>query len=279
MTGWRTAAIVGNAEAVGAYWKLKTNIDSGMFEAVQLAAATALDEGDDVAEGDERDLRSAAATSWSTRCARSASTCRSPKGTIYVWAPVPDGHTLGLLLRAGARGVGRGGLAGRRPTAPTARASSGSRSRSPTTGSPRPWSGCAPASSAEVGVGCHEDLGHTRPRRGGPSTGDRLLDRRRPRDRAPPPGGRGAAGARGPRARLGARGGRRDRDRERRRDRDAAVPACWRSSTRRSSTRSRADADTRLLLFLAPWPGDGHPGAMSLDDKANARERAQERAG
>ena len=37
MTGWRTAAIVGNAEAVAAYWKLKTNIDSGMFEAVQLA--------------------------------------------------------------------------------------------------------------------------------------------------------------------------------------------------------------------------------------------------
>src|SRR5918992_854294 len=39
MTGWRTAAIVGNAEAVEAYWRLKTNIDSGMFDAVQLAAA------------------------------------------------------------------------------------------------------------------------------------------------------------------------------------------------------------------------------------------------
>src|SRR3954463_10318855 len=45
MTGWRTAAIVGNAEAVAAYWKLKTNIDSGMFEAEQLAAVAALDEG------------------------------------------------------------------------------------------------------------------------------------------------------------------------------------------------------------------------------------------
>ena len=40
----------------------------------------------------------------------------------------------------------------------------------------------------------------------------------------------------------------------------------------------RAKTDARLLLFLAPWPGDGHPGAMSLDDKANVRERAQERA-
>src|ERR687890_1617207 len=33
MTGWRTAAVVGNAEAVASYWKLKTKIDSGMFEA------------------------------------------------------------------------------------------------------------------------------------------------------------------------------------------------------------------------------------------------------
>src|ERR687896_2560580 len=48
MTGWRTAAVVGNAEAVEAYWKLKSNIDSGMFEAVQLAAARALDDGDHV---------------------------------------------------------------------------------------------------------------------------------------------------------------------------------------------------------------------------------------
>src|SRR3954454_15071311 len=42
MTGWRTAAIVGNAGAVEHYWRLKTNIDSGMFDAVQLAAAAAL---------------------------------------------------------------------------------------------------------------------------------------------------------------------------------------------------------------------------------------------
>jgi quercetin dioxygenase-like cupin family protein len=40
----------------------------------------------------------------------------------------------------------------------------------------------------------------------------------------------------------------------------------------------RATENARLLLVLAPWPGDGHPGAMSLDEKATARERAQERA-
>lgn len=36
----------------------------------------------------------------------------------------------------------------------------------------------------------------------------------------------------------------------------------------------RAREDSRLLLLLTPWPGEGHPGAMSLDDKATVRERA-----
>lgn len=38
-----------------------------------------------------------------------------------------------------------------------------------------------------------------------------------------------------------------------------------------------ASTDARLLLFLSPWPGDGHPGAMSLEQKAEARERAAQR--
>ena len=35
-------------------------------------------------------------------------------------------------------------------------------------------------------------------------------------------------------------------------------------------------ADSRLLLLLTPWPGDGHPGAMSLEQKSEVRERAAE---
>ena len=92
MTGWRTAAIVGNADAVEAYWKLKTNIDSGMFEAVQLAAAAALERGDDEPKrmseiyARRRDLVCGA-------LAEIGVDVTPPKGTIYVWAPVPDGHT------------------------------------------------------------------------------------------------------------------------------------------------------------------------------------------
>ena len=35
--------------------------------------------------------------------------------------------------------------------------------------------------------------------------------------------------------------------------------------------------DTRILLLLTPWPGDGHPGAMALDDKRTVRQRAADR--
>jgi quercetin dioxygenase-like cupin family protein len=40
----------------------------------------------------------------------------------------------------------------------------------------------------------------------------------------------------------------------------------------------RAISDTRLLLLLTPWPGAGHPGAMELQDKANAVAHAAEHA-
>jgi LL-diaminopimelate aminotransferase len=90
MTGWRTAAIVGNAEAVEAYWRLKTNIDSGMFDAVQLAAATALDAGPPgqmpAIYAHRRDLVCDALKAIGVDVT-------PPKGTIYIWAPVPDGHT------------------------------------------------------------------------------------------------------------------------------------------------------------------------------------------
>src|SRR3954449_5360401 len=90
MTGWRSAAIVGNAEAVSSYWKLKTNIDSGMFEAVQLAAAAALDAGPpeqmNAIYQRRRDLVVDALREIGVEV-------EAPRGTIYVWAPVPEGHS------------------------------------------------------------------------------------------------------------------------------------------------------------------------------------------
>ena len=90
MTGWRTGAIVGNADAVNTYWKLKTNIDSGMFEAVQLAAVRALD------EGPPADMKATYERRRDLVCGALREIgvdVTPPKGTIYVWAPVPAGHT------------------------------------------------------------------------------------------------------------------------------------------------------------------------------------------
>jgi hypothetical protein len=38
----------------------------------------------------------------------------------------------------------------------------------------------------------------------------------------------------------------------------------------------RAHSDARLLLVLTPWPGVDHPGAMTLEQKANVRHAAAE---
>jgi LL-diaminopimelate aminotransferase len=92
MTGWRCAAILGNADAVSSYWRLKTNVDSGLFEAVQLAGAAALQgPRERIAEMNEiyarrRDLVVGALREIGVGVEKR-------KGTIYVWAPVPEGHT------------------------------------------------------------------------------------------------------------------------------------------------------------------------------------------
>jgi LL-diaminopimelate aminotransferase len=91
MTGWRCAVVVGNADALQTYWRLKTNIDSGLFGAVQLAGVAALspDADSEVASMNElyrrrRDLVCEALQSIGVRVT-------PPKSTIYVWAPVPEG--------------------------------------------------------------------------------------------------------------------------------------------------------------------------------------------
>ncbi len=91
MTGWRCAAIVGNAEAISHYWRLKSNVDSGLFEAIQLAGAAAL-----APELDEQ-VRAMNAVYQRRRdlvcdaLAQAGVDVTRPKGTIYIWAPVPAG--------------------------------------------------------------------------------------------------------------------------------------------------------------------------------------------
>jgi LL-diaminopimelate aminotransferase len=91
MTGWRCAAIVGNADAIAQYWRLKSNVDSGLFEAVQLAGAAAL--------GPELDIHVRGMNEVYVRrrdlvcdaLAEAGVEVSRPRATIYVWAPVPEG--------------------------------------------------------------------------------------------------------------------------------------------------------------------------------------------
>ncbi len=92
MTGWRSGAVVGSADLVDAFWRLKTNMDSGMFAAVQRASVAALT-GSQQCVADmcavyqrRRDLLVEALRAIGMRVT-------PPKGTIYLWVPVPDGYT------------------------------------------------------------------------------------------------------------------------------------------------------------------------------------------
>jgi LL-diaminopimelate aminotransferase len=91
MTGWRCAAIVGNAEVISQYWRLKSNIDSGVFEAVQLAGAAALSPELDVHVRGMNEIYARRRDLVCDALAQAGVEVTRPKGTIYIWAPVPPG--------------------------------------------------------------------------------------------------------------------------------------------------------------------------------------------
>lgn len=92
MTGWRIGMACGNPDIVKAIATVKANTDSGVFNAVQYAGIEALDNGDACTArmldiyGARRDKVLAALRDlgW---------TYDPPKGTFYLWVPVPSGHT------------------------------------------------------------------------------------------------------------------------------------------------------------------------------------------
>jgi LL-diaminopimelate aminotransferase len=92
MTGWRCAVLVGNAEALQIYWRLKTNIDSGLFDAVQLAGVAALSPEADVEVASMVELYRRRRDLVCDALRKMGVDVHPPHATIYVWAPVPDGY-------------------------------------------------------------------------------------------------------------------------------------------------------------------------------------------
>jgi LL-diaminopimelate aminotransferase len=105
MTGWRLGFVVGNREVLAALGKIKSNVDSGAFNAIQIAGIAALDSDQRcVAENcriyqERRDIlvRGLKKLGYEVDV---------PKATFYVWLPVPQGFdsmkfTAHLLEQAG----------------------------------------------------------------------------------------------------------------------------------------------------------------------------------
>lgn len=92
MTGWRVGWAVGSQVAIEALGRVKTNIDSGIFNALQRAAVAAL-EGpqDSLAQTLEvyRRRRDALIEALNT----AGWVLEPPRGSIYVWVPAPEGET------------------------------------------------------------------------------------------------------------------------------------------------------------------------------------------
>jgi LL-diaminopimelate aminotransferase len=92
MTGWRVGFAVGNHEILAHLWRLKTNLDSGMFDALQRTAAFILNGPWSFVEemcgvyARRRDLLAEALTSVGMSVPK-------PKGTVYMWVPVPEGYS------------------------------------------------------------------------------------------------------------------------------------------------------------------------------------------
>ena len=92
MTGWRIGMVVGNAEIIDALKRVKSNLDSGIPQAIQRMAITALEGPQDCIEEHNR--------VYQRRRDRLVSALRElglrvspPKASLYVWARIPDGTT------------------------------------------------------------------------------------------------------------------------------------------------------------------------------------------
>jgi LL-diaminopimelate aminotransferase len=92
MTGWRVAAIVGNRDALSSYWRLKTNVDSGLFEAVQLSAVAALAPELDSYKDEMNEIYARRRDLVCAALEKIGVNVTPPRGTIYIWAPVPEGY-------------------------------------------------------------------------------------------------------------------------------------------------------------------------------------------
>ena len=96
MTGWRIGMAVGNSDLISGLAQVKSNVDSGVFQAVQEAAVEALRLADEVVEPSRRVYQERRDVLVSGLHAAGLE-CEKPRATFYVWVSVPKGLTSSQL--------------------------------------------------------------------------------------------------------------------------------------------------------------------------------------
>ncbi|WP_038250995.1 alanine transaminase [Ghiorsea bivora] len=89
MPGWRIGFMVGNSEIVGALGKIKSYLDYGMFQPLQIAACAALNGPQDCVE-DIRSMYQSRRDVLIKGLHNMGWMAESPKATMFVWAEIPD---------------------------------------------------------------------------------------------------------------------------------------------------------------------------------------------
>jgi LL-diaminopimelate aminotransferase len=92
MTGWRIGMAVGNSELVGGLAQAKSNLDSGIFQAVQEAGIEALKLGDQIVEP-SRKVYQERRNILVDGLRAVGLECEKPRATFYVWVAAPKGLT------------------------------------------------------------------------------------------------------------------------------------------------------------------------------------------
>jgi LL-diaminopimelate aminotransferase len=90
MTGWRVGFAAGSAELCAGLGRIKSNLDSGIFTAIQLAAIDALDKYDEFVPG-LRDMYQKRRDAFCDNLAGLGLEVPKPEATFYVWFPTPKG--------------------------------------------------------------------------------------------------------------------------------------------------------------------------------------------
>ena len=89
MAGWRVGFLLGNADVVGALGKLKSYLDYGTFQPIQIAATVAMNEVPDFPQ-EVNAVYQGRRDALIDGLARVGWQIEKPKGTMFVWAPIPE---------------------------------------------------------------------------------------------------------------------------------------------------------------------------------------------